>query len=306
MAHDFALSRGDLDSATYQRDEVDLAAELTFPNARVIVMDEGGRFAVTTGLAGTSLWLPPSQRVAGLQGDDPWRGWFLGRGQTGEPIVAVVAPDEKVQPLLGGAKVSWADLTDFAPHLVDHRDSLLATQSAAIFAWQSRTRSCQLCGGPLRFRSGGWTAVCARCGHIEYPRTDPAIIAAVTDPGDRLLLVHNVLWEPKRMSLPAGYVDAGESVERAVQREMREEVSLEVADLRYLGSQPWPRPRSLMLAFAARTQDTRPVADEVEVDRAHFFEREELVEKVASQELVLPGPAAVAHTIIQSWLEEDL
>ena len=303
MGFDFALARGDLDSATYQRDRVDLAAELR-ADARVVVMDEGGRFALTTNKAeaGARLWSPQALRAAGA---GKLRGWFLGR-EEGRPVVSVVLSGTEIAALAPGAEVFWGELIDFAPHLGDQRDSLLATQSAALFAWAARTRSCQLCGQAVGFNSGGWTATCSSCGHVDYPRTDPAVIAAVTDPGDRLLLVHNVAWEPLRMSLPAGYVDAGESAERAVRREMREEVSLQVGDLRYLGSQPWPRPRSLMLAFAARTADTEPVADGVEIDRARFFSRAELRKDLASGNLLVPGPAAVAHTVIQAWLEGDL
>ncbi len=308
---DFALARGDFDSATYHRDSFATDAMELTGMTMVVVAREQGEFAVLGEGEATVLWTPVGEGLRDLVSTvAPDRIWFMGRDLDGAPRVAITLSEEDLDQ--GGLVrllpegVRWMELMQFAPHLANHELSLLATQTTALLAWHRATRFCIRCGGGLKVRSAGWTAQCGKCGHLEYPRTDPAIIAAVLDPDDRLLLVHNTNWSPLRMSLPAGYVDPGESAERTVVRELREEVALEVFDLQYIGSQPWPRPRSLMLTYTAQTHMTEPTPDMQEIDRARFFSREELREAVAKGAVVLPGPAAVAHTVINAWLEGGL
>ncbi len=308
---DFALARGDFDSATYHRDSFATDAMELDGTTMVVVAREHGEFAVLGEGEKTVLWTPVGEELQDLvSAVGPERIWFMGRDLDGSPRIAIAVSEEALEQgaltSLLPEGVGWMDLMQFAPHLTDHELSLLATQTTALLAWHRATRFCIRCGGELKVRSAGWTAQCGKCGHLEYPRTDPAIIAAVLDPDDRLLLVHNTNWSPLRMSLPAGYVDPGESAERTVLRELREEVSLEVFDLQYVGSQPWPRPRSLMLTYTARTQMTEPTPDMQEIDQARFFSRAELREAVTKGTVVLPGPAAVAHTVINAWLEGGL
>ena len=311
MTFDFALARGDFDSATYQRESVNLTVESGIRGAVVTAVRENGEFAVVFAGNKPALWQPESERLEALVSAVPDSSvWFMGRTPDGFPLLVVVLPDDlngagSLFSVLPG-NVHWMEIMDFAPELEDLASSLLVTQATALLAWHSSTKFCPRCGSLLAPGSAGWTARCAKCGNIEYPRTDPAVIVAVLDPEDRLLHAHNVLWPTSRMSQPAGYVDAGESAERAVPRELREEVGIEVFDLRYLGSQPWPRPRSLMLAYSARTGDTVPVPDNVEIDRARFFTRDELRQAVDSAEVQLPGPASVAHTVIDLWLRGEL
>lgn len=312
MELDFALSRGDLDSATELRDTMDVHALLREEGGRVVFARHPAQFA----LADRALW---SRRAVAGRGVHWWEDvplsamWFMGRDDAGlAQIVLSMSqwrrmPLERVTPGNGAEDLAWANLMDFAPTLRDPMDSLIATQASALMAWHDATRFCHFCGSPLEVRSAGWTLKCTKCGHTEYPRTDPAVIVAVVDSSDRLLLVHNVQWPAARMSLLAGYVDAGEDLERAVRREVFEEVGLVVTGMRYLGSQPWPRPRSLMLAYKASVIDgVSPRADQVEVDRARFFTREQLREHVGRGDVVIPGPAAVAHSVINLWLEGRL
>jgi NAD+ diphosphatase len=166
---------------------------------------------------------------------------------------------------------------------------------------------------------GGWSRV-AEDGREDFPRTDPAVICLIHDGGDRVLLARQHSWPETMFSLLAGFVEAGESLERCVEREMREEVGLEVRDIEYLGSQPWPFPRSLMLGFAARADPGRPlVFSDGEIAEAHWFTRDEVRDALAAggwrtrpeageaapaggARLLLPGSISIARTIVESWV----
>ncbi len=312
MELDFALSRGDLDSETGLRESVDVRALLRGEGGRLILARHPAQFAVD----GDALlsWEAAPGDVWQWWWDVPDAAlWFMGRSEAGVAQVVVSmsqwrrAASARAVPDNGFGDLDWRNLMDFAPDLGDAADSLVATQASALLAWHDATRFCHLCGNPLVVESAGWTLKCSKCGHTEYPRTDPAVIVAVLDARDRLLLLHNVQWPTDRMSLLAGFVDAGESAEHAVRREVMEEVGLRVRGMEYLGSQPWPRPRSLMLAYKARVKDGRdPRADQVEVDRARFFTREELLDSVEAGDVVIPGPASVAYAVINLWLEGNL
>jgi NAD+ diphosphatase len=139
-------------------------------------------------------------------------------------------------------------------------------------------------------------------GTEHFPRTDPAVIMLVTDPDDRCLLGRNAAWPGRRVSILAGFVEPGESAEQAVIREVAEEVQIKVTNVRYVGSQPWPMPRSLMLGFRAEApagQDI--VVDAEEIAEAFWFSREELVAAIRSREIALPPPVSIARQIIEQW-----
>jgi NAD+ diphosphatase len=129
----------------------------------------------------------------------------------------------------------------------------------------------------------------------------------VTDPDDRCLLARNAQWPERRVSILAGFVEPGESAEQAVAREVLEETGISVTGARYVGSQPWPMPHSLMLGFRARaTGSLKIVVDSDEIAEARWFSRDELRVSVASGEIRLPPPVSIAHRIIESWYGSDL
>lgn len=199
---------------------------------------------------------------------------------------------------------TFARLTEIATTLSDD-EALLATQAVSLGRWHADNRYCARCAAPVAATEAGWASLCTGCGVVEYPRTDPAVIVRVLDGRDRILLGHNTAWPEKRMSLLAGYVDAGETPERTVIRELREEVDLKVTGPRYIGAQPWPGPRSLMLGFEARVEGTPlPTPDSLEIDRAQFFSRAELRAAIATGEVLPPGPASIAHALIHDWLKQ--
>ena len=209
-------------------------------------------------------------------------------------------------------EAAWRASADFASvpltsHLWPSVEAELAVEAVAISNWIGGTRFCHRCGEPLTLRSGGWEMVCGR-GHTIFPRVDPAVIMAIRDVEDRLLLARNGRWAPGRLSVLAGFVEAGEPLESAVAREVLEETGVVVDDVAYVTSQPWPFPRSLMLAFEGRT---RARQEDVKVDGeelvfARFFSREEFSGALASGEIGLPTPTSVSARLVERWLGRPL
>ena len=142
---------------------------------------------------------------------------------------------------------------------------------------------------------------CLADGSDHYPRTDPAIIVAVIDDSDRLLLGSAAAWPKGRFSTLAGFVEPGESLEGAVIREVAEESGIEVHSPQYLGSQPWPFPASLMLGFIATAVNTNEVPDGVEIMDLRWFTREELAAAVQNGDVTIPTGASVSRALIEHW-----
>jgi NAD+ diphosphatase len=191
-------------------------------------------------------------------------------------------------------------------------DSLPAAGLEAAFTavglatWHSVSRFCPRCGSVTRAVHGGQSRRCTACGLELYPRTDPAVIVAIVDPDNRLLLGRQPSWAPGRYSVFAGFVEVGESLEQTVHREMAEEVGLELTGVTYLGSQPWPFPRSLMVGFLAHATSDEPVPAVGEIELARWFTRDQLVEAMADGEVVLPPYTSIARRMIESWLDGSL
>jgi NAD+ diphosphatase len=148
---------------------------------------------------------------------------------------------------------------------------------------------------------GGHLRVCVTDGVEHYPRTDPAVIMLVVDDDGRALLGHQPSWPQGRMSTLAGFVEAGETLEDAVAREVLEEVGVVVDDVRYVESQPWPFPSSLMLAFTAHAATSELAVDGVEISDARWFTRDELTTCVQDGSLRLPMRSSVAFRLIDRW-----
>ncbi|MET0978428.1 MAG: NAD(+) diphosphatase [Paeniglutamicibacter terrestris] len=194
----------------------------------------------------------------------------------------------------------WLGLRDVAAGL-GARDAGLFVEAVAIANWNHATNFCAGCGGPLTLRASGWVKFCAAEGREHFPRTDPAIIVAITDDADRLLLGANKAWGGTRFSTLAGFVDPGESLEAAVIREVAEESGVIVKNPRYMGSQPWPFPRSLMLGFTAIATGTELFPDGEEIIDLRWFTREELADAVRTGEIGVPAGVSIASALIENW-----
>jgi NAD+ diphosphatase len=190
--------------------------------------------------------------------------------------------------------------------LLSDRDAGLMTHAVALANWHETFTHCPRCGSPTNPISSGHARKCPVDGSEHFPRVDPAMIVLVTDPDDRCLLARNALWPERRVSILAGFVEAGESAEQAVTREVHEETSVVVGAVGYLGSQPWPMPQSLMLGFWAEATSVDIQVDANEIAEARWYSRDDLRKAVANGELLLPPPVSIAHRIIESWYGDDL
>lgn len=238
--------------------------------------------------------------------------FYLGRtveagpaAQAGAPVIAALVTDAGAAALEPDPD-RWFSLRDSGASL-EPGDSALMTAAVALANWHGSTTHCHRCGTESRIELAGWARRCPSCNNQIFPRTDPAVIVLVLDNDDRLLLGSNVLWPEGRYSLLAGFVEAGESLESAVCREIAEESGVRVEDPQYLGSQPWPFPRSMMLGFSARVaagedpDALRPDGEEI-VD-LRWLSREQLRSEAGT--LLLPGPTSIARHLIDLWLVAD-
>lgn len=289
--------------------------------ARVGV-DRGGDWRVTAGLM-DRLWSSPGTKIMLIsQGKSPVRGSslllldperieptqtpvYLGKTTitTDEPAgtdVVLLMIEEPSNQWFEDGPVEWMGLREIATEL-SMRDSALFVEAAAIANWHSTHTHCPRCGSATQVESGGWVRRCPVDNSQHFPRTDPAIIATVVDERDRLLLGSSAQWSNKRFSTLAGFVEPGESLEAAVIREIGEEAGITVHSPRYMGSQPWPFPASLMLGFTAQAHSADAVPDGVEITDLRWFTRAELAQSVGSGEVVIASGASIARSLIEHW-----
>lgn len=169
------------------------------------------------------------------------------------------------------------------------------SRAKQILSWERTHRFCGSCGGKTELVGHEPCRKCPSCGHLSYPPIAPAVIILICR-GDQLLLAHNKNFPDELYSNIAGFVDAGETLEQAVHREIDEEVSLKVEDVRYYGSQPWPMPHSLMVGFIAECPQGEPIPDGVEIEDAQWFGRENLP--------LLPPKGSIARRMIDDFFYE--
>lgn len=199
----------------------------------------------------------------------------------------------------------FADLREVATDLSPTEATLFAT-ALGLANWHVRHPRCPRCGEPTEVVQAGWVRRCPHDGSEHYPRTDPAVIMAVTDADDRLLLARNVNWPEGRFSVLAGFVEPGETIAAAVAREVGEEVGVSVADVRFVADQPWPFPASLMIGCTARATTTELVCQPDEIAEARWFTREEFRVELRGGSLRAAGRLSIAGRLIEGWLGEPL
>ncbi|MEH0111077.1 NAD(+) diphosphatase [Tersicoccus sp. MR15.9] len=223
--------------------------------------------------------------------------------ETAGPADAGVYQDDHAGSIVPGAQ--WRGLRDAADDL-DAVEAGLFVESLALHHWHRVHTHCPRCGAPTEATDAGWVRRCTADGSQHFPRTDPAIICTVIDDEDRLLLGRSAQWPANRFSTLAGFVEPGESLEAAVIREIGEEAGIAVDRPRYLGSQPWPFPCSLMLGYTAHAVGTKVVPDGVEILDLRWFTRQELAAAVDAGEVRLPGTVSIARRLIEHWYGEPM
>ena len=187
---------------------------------------------------------------------------------------------------------------------LDAADAGLMVNAVALDNWHRTHPRCPRCGEPTTMVQGGQARRCDNDGSTHFPRTDPAVIMLVHDGADRCLLGRQPSWPERRFSCLAGFVEAGESAEAAVVREVAEEVGVRITAVEYRASQPWPFPCSLMLGFRALAADGPVVLADGEIAEARWRTRGQLREALSSGEVLLPPPVSIAYQLITEWLDE--
>jgi NAD+ diphosphatase len=298
-----ALARSEVDRSTARRGDAEwLEKAWADPGTRVLVVRDGQapvRFAEGDEQAELA-FVSPADAPDGVR-------CLLGVAADGVVYFAVVGPFPTAAGAPGqGEGVRTISLRQAGPLLSD-RDAGLMTHAVALANWHGVHGHCPRCGAVTEPALAGHARRCVNDASEHFPRLDPAVIMLVTDPDDRCLLARNAMWPERRVSILAGFVEPGESAEQAVAREVFEETGIVAGGARYVGSQPWPMPHSLMLGFRARATGSLEITvDAEEIAEAHWFSREELTASVASGEIKLPPPVSIAHRIIESWYGAEL
>ncbi|OBJ00185.1 NADH pyrophosphatase [Mycobacterium alsense] len=297
------LSRVGADRADRLRTDVDAAAA-GWPDAALLRVDARNQVLVADG----RVVLGPA---AALGDKPPKDAVFLGRIEGGRHVWAVRAALEA--PEDPDVRAEVVNLRSLGP-IFDDTSSQLVASALALLNWHDRARFSAVDGSPTRPSRGGWSRVNPVTGHEEFPRIDPAVICLVHDGAERAVLARQAVWPERMFSLLAGFVEAGESFEACVAREIREEIGLTVRDVRYLGSQPWPFPRSLMVGFHALGDPGEDFSfNDGEIAEAQWFTRDEVRAALAAgdwssdsqSKLLLPGSISIARVIIESWAGLD-
>jgi NAD+ diphosphatase len=203
-------------------------------------------------------------------------------------------------------KTAFEDLRRLATTLKPEEAGYLAYARALTY-WNRTHVYCGRCGSPTVSKMSGHERHCANknCNRIHFPRTDPAVIMLVTHPKeDKCLLGHNKRFKGLRFSTIAGFVEPGESLEHAVAREVKEETDVDVSNIEYKASQPWPFPASIMLGFRARAISTKITCADEELVEARWFQRDEVKEMAENQDILPPSQYSISRWLIDSWLNE--
>ena len=276
-----AFSGAELDrAAVARRDAAWVEERRREPSARAVQMSERGVWVESGRLA---LAAPGAEAV------------FLGLSD-GVPLFAEDVG--RADPATGRP----AGLREAATEL-PAGEAALAAYAGSLLAWHRRHGFCANCGARTEPRDAGHERFCPACEAHHFPRTDPVVIVRVVDGADRLLLGRQERWGEGRFSLLAGYVEPGETLEEAVRREVHEESGVRLGAVRYLSSQPWPFPSSLMLGFEALAEGGDPAPGDGELAEVRWFERAE-VERAGRGEgpLELSPRYSIARRLIDGWL----
>jgi NAD+ diphosphatase len=274
-------------SGERRRDEAFMAEARSHPEARLLSVADETKVAVDE--HGALVW----HRLHDASDVEPLV--FLGIDPEGVPLFSREVHPGEAAP----AGAAFAQLREVGVAL-SHFDAAAAVQAVALAAWHRRSPNCVNCGGATTVEDAGHLRRCAVCGTAHFPRTDAAVIMLVTD-GERCVLGRRAGAPQGRWSTLAGFVEPGESLESAVAREVLEEVGLVIHATRYRGSQPWPFPASLMVAFEADAE-YGPLTLNDEHHDVRWFTRAEVASAIATGEMTVPGPISAGSFLIRSWL----
>jgi NAD+ diphosphatase len=282
-------------------------AALTNPNVKVLALFDlkVPIMPLAEGSSARIRWLSVQEAEAIAA---PLEFAFLGEDETGAPVFAcnflpvqtaqAVAALDEMKPLV--------DLRSLALQgALSEAELLAASQARALMGWISVNRCCTRCGGLVRSADAGWRRHCGACGLDAHPRMDPAVIMLISH-GERCLLGSAPRFPEKLYSTLAGFVEPGDDIEHAVRREIKEEAGIDVGEVRYVGSQPWPFPHSLMIGCWGEALSDELSLDSGEIADARWFSREEVASMLANRHpggLIVPPRISMAHALIRGFVD---
>ena len=290
-----------LDRASERRDDAEwIAKVLDDPDTRLLALRDLKPFTRGTTVPALD-WQPVAPWRDRIDGGAPLI--FLGLDD-GRAHFAIDAAGTKVAP---DVDTDLIDVRALAPTMAPGEAAILA-EARSLLDWHARHRFCAQCGSPTSVASAGWKRHCPACGASHFPRTDPVVIMLAVR-GERALLGRNRRRPGARFSCLAGFVEPGETLEEAVRREVREESGIRCGRVRYLATQPWPFPSSLMIGFLAEALTEEITVDPEELAEARWFSRDEIREMVARAaggtddptQVSVPATIAIAHHICRRW-----
>ena len=222
-----------------------------------------------------------------------------------ETLNAFLDPSQQVHPALTNGEY-FAELRAIMTQL-SARDAELAATGRGLLEWHRTHGYCATCGAPSNMAMAGWQRNCPACSRSHFPRTDPVVIMLITH-GNKVLMGRSHAWPEGMYSLLAGFVEPGETLEAAVRREVFEESGIRVGQVRYLASQPWPFPASLMFGCAGEALNEDIVIDPKEIEDALWVSREEMLDvfEGVHPEIKPARKGAIAHFLLENWLADHL
>lgn len=273
----------------HRTDEEWLDQQWSDPATRVLVVS-GSRLRP---VHGEIRWVSPQEAPQG-------RRVLLGERDGVVHLAVLVRPADAPGP-----REEWVPLRAVLPWLAEISPDAapFLFHAVGMAEWHHAMRYCPRCAGRLESRAAGHELCCEACGKSQFPRTDPAVIMAITRArDDALLLGRQATWPEQRWSTLAGFCEPGETLEDAVRREVREETDVQVGDVTFFGNQPWPFPSSLMLGFTGVATSEEIQVDEAEIAEARWFTREEFLDEAAAGRLQVPRGVSISSSLIEWWL----
>ena len=230
---------------------------------------------------------------------------FLGTEQKRTAFAISFETLEGVMSLFPRVQVQAQSLRDLTDSISMKTASELA-YALLMNHWVTGTCYCKRCGHRYFPKQGGHILICSSqaCGHTEFPRINPAVIMRVTC-GDKILLARQSNWPENRFSVLAGFVETGETLEHAVKREIKEESGIDVDQIYYHSSQPWPFPNSLMIGYSAQTNDMTLDIEKDDLETAIWLNAEELIEQMNARTVILSPSISISHRLIEDWFKDQ-
>jgi NAD+ diphosphatase len=305
-----------LNRAAWQRGKSDeISALLTNPTTRILPIWRGKPL-----LAGAAAgWVAPDHPIMTEAGEAPLflgmdgdaacfavdiSGW-LPPDDALPPAGVFLDPSEQHHPALPDDH-RFAELRTVMASL-SARDAELVATGKALLGWHRSHRFCSACGQPSAAVEGGWQRRCPDCGTMHFPRTDPVVIMLIIR-GNKTLVGRSPGWPEGMYSCLAGFMEPGETLEAAVRREVAEETGVTVGAVRYLASQPWPYPSSLMIGCAGEAESEDITLDPVEMEDAVWISREDMATILAGDHPTIrkPRAGAIAGFLLSNWVADRL